>query len=118
MDAVEFLKERKRLCEVYFEKTECKECPLENMGCWTVDFCADDSCEKVIAIVEQWSKEHPRKTRQSVFLEQWPETEIDQYGYLMVCPKRISADCRIRYGNCANRVCSDCHREFWGQEVE
>lgn len=27
MDAVEFLKERKRLCEVYFEKTECKECP-------------------------------------------------------------------------------------------
>lgn len=28
MDAVEFLKERKRLCEVYFEKTECKECPI------------------------------------------------------------------------------------------
>lgn len=118
MDAVEFLKERKRLCEVYFEKTECKECPLENMGCWTVDFCADDSCEKVIAAVEQWSKEHPRKTRQSVFLEQWPEAEIDTYGCLMVCPKRISADCKIRYGNCSNRVCSDCRREFWSQEVE
>ena len=118
MDAVEFLKERKRLCEVYFEKTECKECPLENMGCWTADFCADDSCEKVIAIVEQWSKEHPRKTRQSVFLGQWPETEIDQWGYLMICPKRISADCRNRYRNCANRLCPDCHREFWGQEVE
>ena len=118
MDAVEFLKERKRLCEVYFEKTECKECPLENMGCWTVDFCADDSCEKVIAAVEQWSKEHPRKTRQSVFLEQWPEAEIDTYGCLMVCPKRISADCKIRYGNCSNRVCSDCRREFWMQEVE
>lgn len=118
MDALEFLKERKRLCEVYFEKTECKECPLENMGCWTADFCADDSCEKVIAIVERWSKEHPRKTRQSVFLEQWPETEIDKYGCLRLCPELVSADYRNRHGDCPNRVCIDCRREFWMQEVE
>ena len=91
MDALEFLKERKRLCEVYFEKTECKECPLENMGCWTADFCADDSCaddscEKVIAIVELWSKEHPRKTRQSVFLEQYPNAKTVE-GALAICPR-------------------------------
>lgn len=67
---------------------------------------------------EQWAKEHPRKTQQSVFLEQYPEAEIDKCGCLMLCPKRISADCRNRYGNCANRVCSDCRREFWMQEVE
>lgn len=70
------------------------------------------------ATVEQWAKEHPRKTQQSVFLEQYPEAEIDKCGCLMLCPKRISADCRNRYGNCANRVCSDCRREFWMQEVE
>jgi len=120
MDAVEFLKERKRLCEVYFEKTECKECPLENMGCWTVDFCTDDSCEKVIAIVEQWSKEHPRKTRQSVFLEQYPEARIGDDGVLQIYPCLISASHRNARGNCATmgRACSDCCREFWMQEVE
>ena len=120
MDALEFLKERKRLCEVYFEKTECKECPLENMGCWTADFCADDSCEKVIAIVEQWSKEHPRKTRQSVFLEQYPEATIDNNGCPCVRPCYLSATHRNAYGNCAHmgRDCTDCRREFWMQEVE
>lgn len=119
MDAVEFLKERKRLCEVYFEKTECKECPLENMGCWTVDFCADDSCEKVIAIVEQWSKEHPRKTRQSVFLEQWLEANFDAHGCVCVLPCYLSATHRNAYGKCAHmdRDCGDCRREFWMQEV-
>lgn len=77
-----------------------------------------DSPEDVVAEVEEWANMNPIKTRQSVFLEQWPEAEIDPYGCLMVCPKRISADCRIRYGNCSNRVCSDCRREFWMQEVE
>ena len=120
MDAVEFLKERKRLCEVYFEKTECKECPLENMGCWTVDFCADDSCEAVIATVEQWSKEHPRKTRQSVFLEQYPEAQIDNNGVLGVCPAPMFHSHRTDGGGCIdiNRECPDCRREFWMQEVE
>lgn len=120
MDAVEFLKERKRLCEVYFEKAECKECPLGNMGCWTVDFCADDSCEKVIAIVEKWSKEHPRKTRQSVFLEQYPEVDIDERGVMQLCPKAISAAHRGNNGECKNpeKLCIDCRHEFWMQEVE
>lgn len=116
MDALEFLKEERRMCASF--DAMCVKCPLGDTGCCVIVGDTDRELENEVTAVEQWSKEHPRKTRQSVFLEQWPETEIDQYGYLMVCPKRISADCRIRYGNCANRVCSDCHREFWGQEVE
>lgn len=115
MDALEFLKERKRMCDSY---TDCKGCPFDDSKCVIDSTLSDDDCERIAATVEQWSKDHPRKTRQSVFLEQWPETEIDTFGYLMVCPKRISADCRIRYGNCSNRLCSDCRREFWMQEVE
>lgn len=121
MDALEFLKERKRLCEVYFEKAECKECPLENMGCWTADFCADDSCEKVIAAVEQWSKEHPRKTRQSVFLEQCPDAIISDDKLPEVAPCQLCAGL-IHGGSvedCENRgLCVECRREFWMQEVE
>lgn len=115
MEALEFFRERKRLCNL---QKNCSGCPFDKDNCSVSNIMPDEDYKRVIATVEQWSKEHPRKTRQSVFLDQWPETEIDPYGYLMVCPKRISADCRIRYGNCANRVCSDCHREFWGQEVE
>lgn len=115
MDAVEFIRERKRMCKSY---KGCKGCPLERGNCGLSTNTSDEEYERIIAAVEQWSKEHPRKTRQSVFLEQWPEAEIDKQGDLMVCPKCISADCRNRYVKCTNRLCSDCRREFWTQEVE
>lgn len=116
MEALEFLKEERRMCASF--DAMCVKCPLGNTGCCVIVGDTDRELENEVAAVEQWSKANPRKTRQSVFLEQWPEAEIDTYGYLMVCPKRISADCRIRYGNCSDRVCSDCHREFWDQEIE
>lgn len=109
MDAIEFVKQLRRMDEKGVLK---KRFIYLRAGRET------DSPEDVVAEVEQWSAAHPRKTRQSVFLEQYPEVEIDNCGYLRLCPKRISADCRNRYGNCANRKCTDCHKEFWGQEVE
>lgn len=114
MDAVEFVNKMNRMCLKY---PGCVGCPIETEN-QDEDCMSKVPAEQMVAIVEKWTSEHPRKTRQSVFLEQWPETEIDTFGYLMVCPKRISADCRIRYGNCSDRLCSDCHREFWDQEVE
>ena len=76
--------------------------------------------EKIIAAVEQWSKEHPHKTRQSVFLEQYPEARIGDDGVLQILPCSISASHRNARGNCVNmrRDCYDCRREFWMQEVE
>lgn len=73
-----------------------------------------------VRFVERWSKEHPRKTRQSVFLEQWPEAKIDNDGCLSVCPYNVSATHRDKYGRCVVRgkSCQDCRREFWMQEVE
>jgi hypothetical protein len=115
MDALEFLRERKRMCNSY---KDCDGCPLAKRRCIVIHVTPDEDIKRIVATVEKWSKEYPRKTRQSVFLEQRPEAEIDTYGCLMVCPKRISADCQISYGNCSNRVCSDCRREFWMQEVE
>lgn len=104
MDAVRFVEERRR---------------MYTLGCIKKginDY--NTKAEDVVAEVEQWSAAHPRKTRQSVLLEQYPEGEIDSRGCLMLCPKRISADCRKRYGNCTNRLCADCRKEYWSQEVE
>ena len=119
MDAVKFIEERNRMCKSFVDG--CAGCPASN-ACKNELCCAFDQGSTLdtaaqIAIVEEWSAAHPRKTRQSVFLEKWPEAELVN-GCLMTCPKRVSADCRNRYGNCTNRVCSDCRREFWMQEVE
>lgn len=115
MDALEFLRERKRMCNYY---SHCDGCPLDDSKCVIESSTTDEDCKRIVAAVEQWSKENPRKTRQSVFLEQWPETEIDKYGRLRLCPELVSADYRNRHRDCLNRVCIECRREFWMQEVE
>ena len=79
-----------------------------------------DDANLFVDLVEEWSKEHPRKTRQSVFLEQYPEADIDNCGVLKVCPAPISVSHRNIYGKCAHTgvKCSDCRREFWMKEVD
>lgn len=116
MDAVEFLVERKRLCGSY---RYCVGCPFGAAECVVRDMTSEDNCKRIVAIVEQWSKEHPRKTRQSVFLEQYPEAEIDVNGVVGLCPMYISVAYRDD-GECnfPKKMCRDCRREFWMQEVE
>ena len=104
MDAVKFIEEHRRMYKV-----TGKHLPTLAEGI---------PAEDVVKEVEEWSDAHPRKTRQDVFLEQYPEAEIDEQGYLPLCPRRISADCRSRVRLCTKRLCSDCCREFWMQEVE
>ena len=117
MDALEFLKERKRMCSCY---EHCEGCPLEELNCALIAADSDEDNEQVILAVELWSKEHPRKTRQSVFLEQYPEARLSKNGILLVCPCAISAEYRNDSNTC-NRThskCADCRREFWTQETE
>ena len=79
-----------------------------------------DDAKLFVDLVEEWSKDHPIKTRQSMFLEQYPETEIDVNGVVKCCPMPISAAHRGSNGRCRNpeKLCRDCRREFWMQEVE
>lgn len=106
MDAVKFIEEHRRMYKV-----TGKHLPTLAEGIPAEDFVKE---------VEEWSAAHPRKTRQDVFLEQWPETYIRGDGYLDVCPLEVSAAHRDADGGCAiyDRLCPDCRREFWMQEVE
>lgn len=117
MDALEFLKERKRMCDYY---SHCKGCPLDGSKCVIDSAVSDENCKRFAATVEQWSKEHPRKTRQSEFLKLFPETELKRDGVIAICPFAISAAYRSEEGLCANpsKNCLGCRREFWMQEVE
>jgi hypothetical protein len=123
MDAVKFIEERNRMCKSFGPK--CKGCPASNAyedelwGCAVAQESTLDATAQ-IAIVEEWSAAHPRKTRQSVFLEQYPESFVDESGVLLLCPRYISAAHRNGDGLCKEpRIkCVDCRREFWMQEVE
>lgn len=115
MDALEFIRERNRMCKSFGDGEGCMSCPVYKEGnrCMAILWK-----EEIIPIVEKWSKENPRKTRQDVFLEQYPEAGTDTKGILRICPKFISADWRINYGNCQHKVCSDCRISYWSQEVD
>lgn len=110
MDAVKFIEERKRLCGTY---EICKDCPANrNPGCLFNLNYGDDADEQV-SFLEEWSSAHPRKTRQSAFLEQWPEASIRADGVLDIDPCKVEKSIK-----CNGMDCSKCRREFWGQEVE
>jgi hypothetical protein len=124
MDALKFIEERNRMCERYWQVDgDCDGCPMLNVDeCNELRSMVDDAGKavgKVVEIVEKWSKEHPRKTRQDVFLEQWPEADVLANGCLRICPNRISSRHRGAHGECIAAIkCDDCRREFWMQEVE
>lgn len=123
MDAVKFIKERNRMCKSF--SPDCEGCRIDEVKpvinecvLWTLD-----NPEKAVQIVEEWSAAHPRKTRQDVFLEQWPEAKLDEDGIIVICPAVLSKTYRMYSGEkCPTtitpKICADCRRKFWMQEVE
>lgn len=107
MDAIEYFKEKKRMvagCSVEF----CEKCPLSAANNKSNSLCStfeQQHPEKAVAIVEQWAKEHPRKTYKSVFLEMFPNAKTTKEGYPDFCLKRLlgTSSCDITCGDCWNR---------------
>ena len=117
MDALEFLMEHKRMCNEYSRSYNgCCDCPLISR-CSISSTASDDDNKKTVDVVEQWSKEHPRKTRQSVFLEQWPDAKVFVDGVIDLCPQELNSHYPCQSTDYKMR-CQTCRREFWMQEVE
>jgi hypothetical protein len=113
MDAVEFLKTLRRMCNC-----ECCNCEFKKrLGVFkTCTAWRKTHPDEAVAIVEKWAKEHPVKTRQSVFLEQWPEVRInDADGLPMAIP--CDLDGKLA-GKCEGISCPECRKKFWLAEVE
>lgn len=116
MDAVKFLKERKRLCQMYEVCGSCPACRASGGCIFSVTNGATP--EEQSEFMEAWSAAHPRKTRQSMFLEQWPNARPADDGVLTFCPKRFDFHISCLAECHSLKKCSDCRREFWMQEVE
>lgn len=106
MDAVKFIEEHRRMYKV--------------TGKHLHTLAEGIPAEDVVKEVEEWSAAHPRKTRQSVFLEQWPDARIYANGALSICPNTVCIYRCRKSRECVEEVgaCDDCCREFWMQEVE
>lgn len=117
MDANKFMSEFRRICDSY---DRCSDCPLgqgRRICSYYPSHYTQETISAAIKTVEEWSTAHPRKTRQSVFLEQWPEAKrVD--NILAICPKVLNMSLPCWIYNNANVACEDCRREFWMQEVE
>ncbi len=116
MDALEFLSERRRMCNCY---KDCCDCPLEAAICTGSSTMPDEDYKRIIAIVEQWSKEHPIKTRQSEFLKMFPNVMLNSDGQPYMCPRTLDTEYHPD-GDCILDVdiCQSCKAKFWGQEVD
>lgn len=119
MDAVKFIEERNRMCKSVGDK--CAGCSAFNVCedglCCAVDIQSTMDATAQVAIVEKWSDAHPHKTRQSVFLEQWPNAKVFVDGVLDFCPMELD-ECYPCQSTDIEMRCQSCRREFWMQEVE
>lgn len=112
MDAVNYLKEKARMtdkCGIC-----CSKCLLYKGGCLEADI---NYPEQAVAIVEQWSKEHPVKTYLSVLLEKFPNAILDEDdGTPLACPKSIFG-INAKFERCALNRCKECwNREYKEEE--
>lgn len=106
MDAVEFLDKVDRLSKrgSTEEKMRYNDYRTAGDNTWAVKF------------VEHWCTEHPAKTRQSVFLKQWPDARInDVDGVLEIQPCKLNRDMSA---TCQCTPCVVCRKAFWLAEVE
>lgn len=114
MDAVKFIKESKRLCKA---QESCDKCAVKIGGCCITDIFAEENlAEKTVAIVEQWSKDHPVKTRQSEFLKMFPHAQMVNIEHTF-CVAHFDSTKVCKESNPSNEKCIACRYRFWNEEV-
>jgi len=108
MDAVEYIKERTRMCESV--EGGCGGCRFSDPVNGTVYFCntyATHYPEEAVRIVEEWSKAHPVHSREQKFEEVFGHKPLDG-KFNLLCPPvsaRKSTDCYAM-------SCSEC-KNWW-----
>lgn len=95
-------------------KLDCSDCPLSHSNNGIGEPCFGLETlypEKVIAIVQKWSDEHPQKTYLSEFLKNYPNAPLVHDGTPEICLRKLGLTdiktCRV--GGCV---------ECWNQPIE
>ena len=113
MDAVKFLKERKRMCH-FSGDTSCHGCPINTeRGILQCLQFQDVFPEQTVDIVEKWVKEHPRERRKDDFFEKFPYAKKLSDGTLEVCAAKVGY---LR--ECPHPNVEDYCKECWNTALE
>lgn len=99
-DVLEFIKDFSRLCS----SGDCAGCPLDKKYELNTS-----EAETVYNTVQNWKKEHPKKTYLSDFLEKFPNAGMDSDGMPKACRKNLHGD--------RMEKCPDCVA-CWTEEME
>lgn len=102
MDAVKFIKERNRMCDME-SCSSCRANFLNDCSCTTEDIV------RLVEIVERWSQDHPQKTMMQDFFEKFPNAPKYENGCPKLCPDNIY--------NC-KPICTDECVKCWGRPME
>ena len=111
MDAVEFLRNLKKMCDDW---EKCSVCPFKYNGCGS--FAHIEYPEGMVSAVEEWVAKHPAKTRQSEFLKTFKPSGYCG-GVINICPQIVQCDYRTSE-SCGEMSCFECKKGFWLAEVE
>lgn len=109
-----YLKEKRRMCETV---KYCEECPfydIEEKDCFNYSSIKQISPKEAIAVVQNWSDEHPPRTYAQDFSKKLPNAEKDANGAPSVCRARCYGT--ERPDSCGETwyCCSDC----WNEPME
>ena len=116
MDAVKFLKEKERMCCHYNDCDMCPASKCQNKYKLHCEALEDEHPDELVSIVEKWSKEHGKKTRQSEVLKMFPDAVINKNGTVDINPCRVEKN---RKDICDRfKTCDECKEEYWLAEVE
>lgn len=111
MDAIEFVKERNRMCKSFGRS--CDGCPADKNTCCD----AFEQQEELVTIIEEWTATHPHKTRQMEFLRQYPNAPRDCDNILMIDPCDLDLTIHGK-DKCYTDNCLKCRHGYWLREVK
>lgn len=107
-------KKHKPNAGAYICELDCLDCPLSHSNNGIGEPCFGLETlypEKVSAIVQKWSDEHPQKTYLSEFLKNYPNAPLVHDGTPEICLRKLGLTdiktCRV--GGCV---------ECWNQPIE
>lgn len=111
MDAVEYFKIKNRICAA--QEDTCLGCPLTN-DCLSKEL---EAPEEVVKIAEEWDKKYPCRTRQTEFLEIYPnarmvDSNINDDLVIDIKPCELMADYATEKW-CEKWSCLACKKLYW-----
>ena len=109
MDAVEYIKQARRMCKRYNSLYGCGDCALYGRCAFKLSAeLTDELIKESVKIVEQWAVEHPQETRWTKLKKQYPN--MDNKAKYSVCARDLGYECE----DCADIQCNEC----WNKPVE